>query len=68
MTRYTVVWPGDALDELAELWNSASDRNAGVHGCTYYRRGAIQGCTTKGMEVAEGLRVILATAPDLFHG
>lgn len=28
MARYTVVWNQNALDQLAEIWAAASDRNA----------------------------------------
>ena len=28
MTRYTVVWHDSTLDELAEIWVNARDRNA----------------------------------------
>ena len=28
MTRYTVVWLRDAIDDLGEIWLAAQDRNA----------------------------------------
>jgi len=56
MTRYTVVWPGGAEDDLAEVWLNASDRNA-VSAATFaIDRELAQDATQKGLEVSEGLR------------
>jgi hypothetical protein len=56
MTRYTVVWFGSALDELAELWSTARDRNAVTAATHIIDVQLSQDAMTKGVEVSEGLR------------
>ena len=60
MTRYTAVWLGSALDELAELWNTARDRNAVAAAAHIIDAELSQDASTKGVEVAEGLRAFFA--------
>jgi plasmid stabilization system protein ParE len=66
MTRYTVVWSGDALDELAELWISARDRNAVSTAAHAIEAELSRDATTKGVEVAEGLRVCFSPPLRIF--
>jgi hypothetical protein len=56
MSRYTVVWTKTALDELAELWINARDRNAVTAAAHVIDAELSQDAATKGVEVAEGLR------------
>jgi plasmid stabilization system protein ParE len=67
MTRYTVVWSGDALNELAELWISARDRNAVSMAAHAIDVELSRDATTKGVEVAEGLRVFFSPPLRIFY-
>jgi hypothetical protein len=60
MTRYTVVWLGNALDELAVLWTTARDRNAVTAAAHVIDAELSDDASTKGVEVAEGLRAFFA--------
>jgi plasmid stabilization system protein ParE len=60
MTRYTVVWIGSALDELAELWTVARDRNAVTTAAHIVDVELSGDAATKGAEVCEGLRAFFA--------
>jgi plasmid stabilization system protein ParE len=60
MTRYTVVWLGGALDELAELWTTARDRNAVTTAAHVIDVELSQDALTQGVEVSEGLRAFFA--------
>jgi hypothetical protein len=58
MTRYTVTWTPDALDELAELWLSAEDRNAVTLATTSLDRELASAPAFKVTKLAEGLSYI----------
>jgi mRNA-degrading endonuclease RelE of RelBE toxin-antitoxin system len=58
MTRYTVVWPKGARDELAELWLNAPHRDAVTAAANIIDFELSQDAATKGIEVAEGLRAL----------
>jgi hypothetical protein len=60
MTRYTVVWLGSALDELAEVWTAARDRNAITTAAHIIDAELSHDALTKGVEVSEGLRAFFA--------
>jgi len=63
MIRYTVVWPKQVLDEVAEIWMNAEDR-AGVTATIESIDGELrEDASGKGVELSEGLRAI--TAPPL---
>jgi hypothetical protein len=63
MTRYTVVWVESALDELAEIWMDASDRNAVTVAAQTIDAELGHDASAKGSEISEGLRSL--TAPPL---
>lgn len=58
MTRYTVVWVQSALDELAELWTSAPDRNAVTAAADAIDRELRDDASGKGRVLSEGLRAL----------
>jgi plasmid stabilization system protein ParE len=60
MTRYTVIWSPSALDDLADLWTSAPDRNAVTAAAQLVDDELAQDASTKGKDVAEGLRALIA--------
>jgi hypothetical protein len=60
MTRYTVVWLGSALNELAELWTIAGDRNMVTTAAHIIDVELSHDASTKGVEVSEGLRAFFA--------
>ncbi len=57
MTRYTVVWLRDAIDELGEIWMAAEDRNAVTAASAEIDRELACDATSKGKPLSEGLRV-----------
>jgi len=59
MTRYTVVWPQGAQDELAELWLASSDRRAVTAAIDWLDRELGEDAPGKGIELREGLRALL---------
>jgi plasmid stabilization system protein ParE len=56
MTRYTVVWPRDAEEDLADAWLNAPDRNAVTAAAIAIDKKLSENAATKGLEVSEGLR------------
>ena len=60
MTRFTVVWVQSALDDLAEIWLEASDRNSVSKSADDIDRELAQDAPEKGNELREGLRSLLA--------
>jgi plasmid stabilization system protein ParE len=58
MTRYTVVWVGSALDELADLWVSAPDRSAVTAAADAIDQELRDDVPEKGRDLSEGLRVL----------
>ena len=55
MTRYTVVWLRDAIDELGEIWIAAQDRNAVTAASAEIDRELATDASTKGKSLSEGL-------------
>jgi hypothetical protein len=60
MIRYTVVWHEGALDELADLWMKAPDRNAVTEASHLIDAELSEDASSKGVEVSEGLRAFFA--------
>jgi hypothetical protein len=60
MTRYTVVWDSAAQDELAEIWMSAANHLAVTAAAHFIDSELSQDALSKGMEITEGLRALLA--------
>lgn len=60
MTRYTVVWPAGAQDELTELWIVAPDRDAITAAANAIDVELSEDATAKGVELSEGLRALFA--------
>jgi len=58
--RYTVVWPGGAQDELAELWLAAADRGAVAAAANAIDVELSEDATIKGVDLSEGLRILFA--------
>ena len=58
MTRYTVVWHDSTLDELAEIWIKARDRNAVTTAAHIIDVELSEDAEAKGVEVSEGLRAL----------
>lgn len=56
MTRYTVVWLHDALDDLTWLWLAADDRDAVTAATARLDKALANNPTNVGQLVAEGLR------------
>ena len=57
MTRYTVIWLQDAVDELGEIWLASTDRNAVTAASAEIDRELADDAETKGKPLSEGLRV-----------
>ncbi|MDV6033471.1 MAG: hypothetical protein F9B45_25960 [Phycisphaera sp. RhM] len=57
MTRYTVVWLRDAIDELGNIWLAAQDRDAVTATSAEIDRELASDATAKGKSLSEGLRV-----------
>ena len=60
MTRHTVVWHKDAVDELAEIWINAPNRAAVATAANAMDSNLADEPSTKGDELSEGLRVLIA--------
>jgi hypothetical protein len=60
MTRYTVVWHDSTIDELAEIWMAARDRNSVTTAAHIIDFELSSDAETKGVEVSEGLRAFFA--------
>ena len=56
MSRYTVVWLRDAIDELGEIWLSSTDRNAVREASAEIDRELATNAKAKGNPLSEGLR------------
>ena len=63
MTRYTVVWHQEALDELARLWIDAPDRTAVTLAASAIDRHLAADAPEKGTPVPDNLRQL--TIPPL---
>jgi hypothetical protein len=63
MTRYTVVWHQEALEELTELWMGASDRTAVTLAASAIDRHLAIDATEKGIAAPDDLRQL--TIPPL---
>lgn len=63
MTRYTIVWLRDAIDELGEIWLTARDRIAITAASAEIDRELANDAQTKGKLLSEGLRTL--DAPPL---
>ena len=59
MTRYTVVWPEDIEDEVAELWLDATDRNKVTAAVDAIDKQLAFDAPQQGDELSEGLRALL---------
>ena len=57
MTRYTVVWLRDAIDDLGEIWLAAQDRNAVTVASAEIDRELAGDAMAKGKPLSEGLRL-----------
>ena len=57
MTRYTVTWLQDAVDELGEIWLSSSDRQSVTEASAEIDRELAENASTKGKPLNEGLRI-----------
>ena len=57
MSRYTVVWLQEAIDELGEIWLSTIDRNAVAAASEEIDRNLATQPATQGKPLSEGLRV-----------
>ena len=57
MTRYTVVWLRDAIDELGGIWVTSLDRNAVTAASAEIDRELASDPTVKGKPLSEGLWV-----------
>lgn len=55
MTRYTVVWLRDAIDELGAIWLTAHDRKAVTTASAEIDRELASDATVKGKPLSEGL-------------
>jgi len=60
MTRYTVVWVESALDELADLWLAAPDREAITAAADAIDQELAVDAPSKGIELSEGLRALFS--------
>ena len=63
MTRYTVVWLRDAIDELGEIWIAAQDRNAVTAASAEIDRELATDASAKRKSLSEGL--LIYDAPPL---
>lgn len=57
MTRYTVTWLQDAVNELGEIWLASKDRSTVTAASAVIDRELANDAPTKGTPLAEGLRV-----------
>jgi predicted trehalose synthase len=57
VSRYTVVWLQDAINELGDIWLAATDRNAVSEASEEIDRALQSDAATKGKLLSEGLRV-----------
>jgi hypothetical protein len=57
VSRYTVVWLREAIDELGEIWLAAADRNAVTEASEEIDRILQDDAEKKGRILSEGLRV-----------
>lgn len=64
MTRYTVVWTREALDQLAVVWLDSSDRVGIASSAEEIDRTLADDPSRQGFEVREGLRGLVL--PPLF--
>jgi plasmid stabilization system protein ParE len=60
MTRYTVVWPEGAEEDLARIWLSGPDREAVAAAADSIDSQLAENATVKGLELSEGLRALHA--------
>ena len=60
MTRYTVVWPQEVQDELAEIWLHSQDREAVAKAAVEIDRCLACDASIQGAELGEDLRFFLA--------
>lgn len=58
MTRYTVVWARDAVNDVADLWLVAGDRDEIALASHRIQQDLAADATAKGVEVSEGLRAL----------
>lgn len=58
MTRYTIVWPRDAEEDLAEIRVTAPDRSSVTAASLAIDNELAQDAARKGLEVSEGLRAL----------
>ena len=58
MTRYTVVWTRDALDELVDLWVSSGDRRMVTLAVNSIDHQLAQDPATQGIEMSESMRAL----------
>jgi len=56
MTRYTVVWTREALDELAELWLGTIDRSSVTRATAAVDEALAHNPKVQGKPLSEGLR------------
>jgi len=56
VSRYTVVWLRDAIDELGDIWLAATDRSAVTSASAELDRSLETDAATKGKPLSEGLR------------
>jgi hypothetical protein len=63
MTRFTVMWHGDARNELAELWMAAPDRGAVSAAADSIDLHLSTDATAKGTSIPDALRQF--TVPPL---
>jgi hypothetical protein len=59
MTRYTVVWHDDALNQLAQVWLDAGDRTAITEAAHVIDIELLVDAGTKGIEVEGELRELV---------
>lgn len=58
MTRYMVVWPKGAEDDLARIWLDASDRDRVAAAARAIDTQLGENAAVKGLELSEGLRAL----------
>jgi plasmid stabilization system protein ParE len=59
MSRYTVSWTEDAEDELADIWNRATDKAAVTAADATIARLLASDPINNGTDLAEGLRKLV---------
>ncbi len=60
MTRYTVIWTQDALDELINLWMGSGDRSRVTLAVNEIDRQLARDAPMQGIETSESLRAFFA--------